>query len=361
MKITRILQSAKKVVVLRGDGVGPEIMEEGLKVLKACGANIEFDEALIGGAAIDAVGDPLPEETLVKCKAANGMLLGAVGGPKWDGNKIRPEQGLLKIRKEMQLFANLRPVKLHDPLLEACPLRSEIVRGTDMVVVRELTGGLYFGPREEHNGTGKALDTLPYTAEEITRIVRVAADIAMQRSKRLLSVDKANVLATSRLWRKVTTDVISEEYPEIELSHGLVDSVAMDIIKKPSTMDVIVTENLFGDILSDETSVLSGSLGLLPSASFGTPGSPGLYEPIHGSAPDIAGKGVVNPIAMILSSAMLLRSLNLQKEANNLEAAVEAALLNDIFTVDILPAGSTAKPVSTSEMGTWIADKVASM
>eukprot|EP01060_Flectonema_neradi_P039254 TRINITY_DN8565_c1_g1_i1.p1 TRINITY_DN8565_c1_g1~~TRINITY_DN8565_c1_g1_i1.p1 ORF type:complete len:379 (+),score=94.36 TRINITY_DN8565_c1_g1_i1:54-1139(+) len=361
MKLTRVCQAAKKIVVLRGDGVGPEIMEEGLKVLKATGAELEFDEALIGGAAIDAVNDPLPEETIAKCKAASGMLLGAVGGPKWDGGKIRPEQGLLKIRKEMQLFANLRPVKLHDPLLDACPLRRDIVKGTDMIVVRELTGGLYFGPREEHNGTGKALDTLPYTTEEIARIVRVAAGIAMQRSKRLLSVDKANVLATSRLWRKVATDVVTEEFPEIELSHGLVDSVAMDIIKKPSTMDVIVTENLFGDILSDETSVLSGSLGLLPSASFGAPGSPGLYEPIHGSAPDIAGKGVVNPIAMILSCAMLLRSIDLPAEAAKLESAVDAALHNDIFTVDILPAGSAAKPVSTSEMGSWIADKVASM
>eukprot|EP01064_Diplonema_japonicum_P031924 TRINITY_DN5872_c0_g1_i1.p1 TRINITY_DN5872_c0_g1~~TRINITY_DN5872_c0_g1_i1.p1 ORF type:complete len:398 (+),score=109.50 TRINITY_DN5872_c0_g1_i1:73-1194(+) len=351
------------ITLLPGDGIGPEVLEQAVRVLESIG-EYKFKEGLIGGASIDKTGgDPLPDETIEMCKASDAILLGAVGGPKWDtrtAKEGRPEQGLLKIRKELNLFANLRPVKIFAPLLDACPLRPEVVRGSDILVVRELTGGLYFGARREEDETGTAEDTLPYSVDEVTRIVRVAAEEAGKRKGTLLSVDKANVLASSRLWRRVATDIVKKEYPGITLSHGLVDSVAMDIIKRPTSMDVIVTENLFGDILSDEASVLSGSLGLLPSASLGLPGTPGMYEPIHGSAPDIAGQGKANPIAIILSVAMMMRSsFNDNKKAEIIEAAVDAALAEGLRTPDlILPHESQAKAIGTKEMTDFIVDYI---
>eukprot|EP00659_Diplonema_papillatum_P001900 gene1900-2880_t len=309
--------AAKRIVLLRGDGVGPEVVEAALTVLDKVG-KFEYTEGLIGGHALDERGVPLPDDTLAACKASDAVLLGAVGGPKWDKRSItegRPEQGLLRLRKEMQLFANLRPATVFKSLAAACPLRPELIDGVDILVVRELTGGLYFGERREEDESGSATDTLTYSIAEVERIVRVAGTFAKSRKGRLLSVDKANVLASSRLWRRVATKVMAEEFPGVELSHGLVDSVAMDIIRKPASFDVIVTENLFGDILSDETSVLAGSLGLLPSASVGVEGTPGLFEPIHGSAPDIAGQGKCNPIATILSCAMMLRVFGMHNEA----------------------------------------------
>ena len=347
-----------KITLLPGDGVGPEVTEHAVRVLEAVG-KFEFTEGLIGGAAIDATGgNPLPDETLDKCRASDAVILGAVGGPKWDTRKTtegRPEQGLLKIRKELNLFANLRPVKLFDALLDSCPLRPEIVKGVDLLVVRELTGGLYFGERREEDASGTALDTLPYSVPEVQRIVRVAALAAGKRTGKLLSVDKANVLASSRLWRRVATETVQNEFPDIELSHQLVDSCAMDLIKGPARMDVIVTENLFGDILSDEASVLSGSLGLLPSASLGEDGTPGMYEPIHGSAPDIAGQGVCNPTAMILSVAMMLRlQLNMPEKADQIEKAVDEAFNAGLRTRDLLLPGETTKPVSTKEFADFV-------
>jgi 3-isopropylmalate dehydrogenase len=348
------------IVVLGGDGIGPEVVREGVRALRAVGAKFghEFttEEHLIGGAAIDATGSPLPDATTRACQAADAVLLGAVGGPKWsDPNaKIRPEQGLLAIRKALGLFANLRPVTLHPALLDASTIKPEVLRGTDIMVVRELTGGIYFG--EKTRTETSASDLCSYTVEEIERVTRVACKLAMGRRKSLVSVDKANVLETSRLWRTTVERIVKDEYPQIVLEHQLVDSAAMHLIRRPTSFDVIVTENMFGDILTDEASMLAGSLGLLPSASLGS-GKLGLYEPIHGSAPDIAGKGVANPYATILSVAMLLRhSLDLTKEAQALEFAVSKAVSEGVRTPDIA-AGGPAR--TTSEAGEAVARYIA--
>jgi 3-isopropylmalate dehydrogenase len=361
------------LILLPGDGVGKEVTDESLKVLRVLeeevgqGLSFAVEEFDIGGVAIDRHGCALPDGTLAACRDADAIILGAVGGPKWDDPTaaVRPEQGLLKIRAELDLFANLRPIVFFDELIDASPLRPEIVRDVDILFVRELTGGIYFGPREEeHEGDerGVAHDVMVYSEREVDRIVRVAASAAQGRGGRLCSVDKANVLASSRLWRRVAESVCAEpEYAgSVELSHGLVDSTAMDLITNPRKFDVVVTENMFGDILTDEASVLSGSLGLLPSASLSDPGKPGMYEPIHGSAPDIAGEDVVNPIASILSTAMLLRhSLGLEKEAAAVEGAVAAALAEGYRTRDLVLEKDVGaphlKPVGTAAMGSAIA------
>lgn len=328
-----------KIVVLPGDGIGPEVTQEAVRVLEAVarkfGHDFAFETHLIGGAAIDATGSALPDSTLGACMNADAVLLGAVGGPKWsDPNaKVRPEQGLLAIRKALGLFANLRPVTLHPALLDASPVRADVLKGTDIMVVRELTGGIYFG--EKTRTDTSATDVCTYTVEEIKRVTRIAGKIALARRKSIVSVDKANVLETSRLWRSTVTEVIRTEFPQIALEHLLVDAAAMHLIKKPSSFDVILTENMFGDILTDEASILSGSLGLLPSASLGA-ARRGLYEPIHGSAPDIAGRGIANPYGTILSAAMLLRhSLELPAEAQVVEKAVAEAISDGVLTADI--------------------------
>ncbi|MFT4178855.1 MAG: 3-isopropylmalate dehydrogenase [Thermomonas sp.] len=327
------------IVVLPGDGIGPEVTAAAIAVLNTVGARyghrFRFEQHLIGGAAIDATGTPLPAETLEAARSADAVLLGAVGGPKWsDPNaKVRPEQGLLAIRKALGLYANLRPVKPHAAALGASPIKPHLLQGVDIMVVRELTGGIYFG-RKQRNGDS-ASDLCEYNADEIRRVVRRAASLARSRSGRLTSVDKANVLETSRLWRDVTTQVVRDEFPDVALEHQLVDSMAMHLIAKPRAYDVIVTENMFGDILTDEASMLAGSLGLLPSASLGE-GTVGIYEPIHGSAPDIAGQGIANPYATILSAAMLLRhSLGLDAEAQCVELAVSNALDAGVLTADL--------------------------
>ena len=327
------------IVVLPGDGIGPEVTAAATEVLRAVatryGHDFHFREQLIGGAAIDATGNALPDETLVAARAADAILLGAVGGPKWsDPNaKVRPEQGLLAIRKALGLYANLRPVKPHAATLGASPIKPHLLQGVDLIVVRELTGGIYFGDKTRSDSD--ASDLCRYSVAEIERVVRHAAALARTRSGKLTSVDKANVLETSRLWRDVTTHIVREEFPDVQLEHQLVDSMAMHLLARPREYDVIVTENMFGDILTDEASMLAGSLGLLPSASLGE-GSNGIYEPIHGSAPDIAGKGIANPYAAILSAAMLLRhSLGLDGEAQCVELAVSRALDAGVFTADL--------------------------
>ncbi len=327
------------IVVLPGDGIGPEVTAAATEVLRAVatryGHDFHFREQLIGGAAIDATGSPLPDETLVAARAADAILLGAVGGPKWsDPNaKVRPEQGLLAIRKALGLYANLRPVKPHAATLGASPIKPHLLQGVDLIVVRELTGGIYFGDKTRSDSD--ASDLCRYSVAEIERVVRRAAALARTRSGKLTSVDKANVLETSRLWRDVTTRIVREEFPDVQLEHQLVDSMAMHLLARPREYDVIVTENMFGDILTDEASMLAGSLGLLPSASLGED-SNGIYEPIHGSAPDIAGKGIANPYAAILSAAMLLRhSLGLDGEAQCVELAVSRALDAGVFTADL--------------------------
>ena len=312
------------------------------------GHRFSFSEQLIGGAAIDACGDPLPVSTVSSCEESDAVLLGAVGGPKWSdpGAAARPEQGLLKLRSLLGVFANLRPVKVMDELAAASPIRPEILRGTDMIVVRELTGGIYFG--EKTRDATSASDLCVYHTGEIERIVRVAAELAEKRRGKLCSVDKANVLETSRLWRETTNRVLAEEFPKLEVETLLVDAAAMHLLSRPSTFDVIVTENMFGDILTDEASMLAGSLGLLPSASLGE-STQGLYEPIHGSAPDIAGKGIANPIAMIASAALLLRhSLMLEDEALALEAAIVAVISAGGRTADTAAAGETI--LSTNQL-----------
>lgn len=326
----------KKIVTLAGDGIGPEIMASGLQVLAAVAPKINFDYDIqaknFGGAAIDSDGHPLPEATLSAAKAADAILLAAIGGPKYNDATVRPEQGLLALRKELGLFANIRPVQIFDALKHLSPLKAEIIEGVDFVVVRELTGGIYFG---EHSLNKKfARDVNDYTYQEIERIIRVAFDIARGRGKKVTSVDKQNVLATSKLWRIVAEEV-AKDYPDVLLEHALVDSLAMKMITNPSDFDVIVTENLFGDILSDESSVLPGTLGVMPSASHAEDG-PSLYEPIHGSAPDIAGMGIANPISMILSVAMMLReSFGEVKGAQYIEDAVSQTLLDGILTKDL--------------------------
>ncbi len=331
------------IVVLPGDGIGPEIVSATLPVLEAVarrhGHSFAFQEHDIGGIAIDRHGVPLPESTLEAARGADAVLLGAVGGPKWsDPNaKVRPEQGLLAIRKALGLFANLRPVRPHPAALGASPIKAELLEGVDIVIVRELTGGIYFGDRTRSETD--ASDVCRYTVEEIERVVRRAAALARSRRGHLTSVDKANVLETSRLWRDVASRIVREEFPDVTLEHQLVDSMAMHLLSKPRAYDVVVTENMFGDILTDEASMLAGSLGLLASASLGD-GRTGIYEPIHGSAPDIAGKGIANPYATILSAAMLLRhSLGLEAEAASIEAAVSAALDAKVFTADLAAAG----------------------
>ncbi len=343
-----------RIVTFPGDGVGPEVMAQAVRVLEVVaqrhGHEIAFDERTIGGIAIDTHGTPLRDEDVEAARDADGILLGAVGGPKWDNPNaaVRPEQGLLKIRKALRLFANLRPVRLQHSLIDASPLRPERVTGTDLVVVRELTGGLYFGKpsRQWRERRGRAaIDTLVYREHEIERVVRLAFELARNRRGKVTSVDKANVLSSSRLWRSIVTE-IAAEYADVELEHMLVDAMTMKLIQAPASFDVIVTENMFGDIITDEASVLGGSIGLLPSASLGAAREGqrrnGLYEPIHGSAPDIAGQGIANPAGTILSAAMLLRlSLGLEAEAAAVEAAVSSAVDDGVRTGDLGGDAST--------------------
>ena len=326
----------KEIVALAGDGIGPEIMEAGLQVLAAVADKFDFTyhitEKAFGGAGIDAEGHPLPQSTLEAAKEADAILLAAIGSPQYDNAPVRPEQGLLALRKELELYANIRPVKIFDALKHLSPLKAERIAGVDFVVVRELTGGIYFG---EHILEDKsARDINDYSYEEVERIVRKAFDIAHGRRKLVTSIDKQNVLATSKLWRRIA-DEVAKDYPDVTLEHQLVDSAAMLMITNPAKFDVVVTENLFGDILSDESSVLSGTLGVMPSASHSAAG-PSLYEPIHGSAPDIAGQGIANPISMILSVAMMLRDSFTELEAAEaIEAAVEKTLAQGILTRDL--------------------------
>jgi 3-isopropylmalate dehydrogenase len=337
------------IVTLPGDGIGPEVVQAGRAALELIasrfGHTFTFDERLMGGCAIDATGSALPDDTLEACKRADAVLLGAVGGPKWDPPaKVRPEQGLLALRRGLGLYANLRPVRVHPSLAAISPLKAERIDGVDLIFVRELTGGLYFGQprfREPSSDGVRVVDTLEYTDGEIRRVVRLAFKLAQKRRSRVTSVDKANVLESSRLWREVASEVASE-FPACKLEHQLVDSCAMRLMTAAPGFDVIVTENLFGDILTDEAAVLAGSLGLLPSASLGE-GTLGLYEPIHGSAPDIAGRGIANPIGTILSAALLLRhSLGLDREAAALERAVDRALTDGLRTADLGGSASTA-------------------
>jgi 3-isopropylmalate dehydrogenase len=346
-----------KITLLPGDGIGPEVLAEAVKLLIAVGDkfghSFEFTEALIGGIAIDQTGSPLPAETLDACKSSQAILLGAVGGPKWSNPaaSVRPEQGLLGLRKELGLFANIRPVKIYPGLAEASTLKPDVIAAVDLVIVRELTGGVYFGQPQgrQDNAQGRAaVDTMYYTEAEIGRLMRVAFDLARQRRKKVTSVDKANVLASSRLWREVAHEVAAE-YPDIAYEDLLVDACAMHLIRRPADFDVVATGNLFGDILSDEASMLAGSMGMLPSASLAE-GKFGLYEPIHGSAPDIAGQGIANPLATILSVAMMLRTtFDLHAEADAVEAAVESVLDQGYRTPDL--AWSGEEKVGTTEMG----------
>jgi 3-isopropylmalate dehydrogenase len=351
------------IALTPGDGIGPEVVNEARIVLEAVakrhGHEFKFSEHLLGGCAIDAKGTAMPDETLAAAKASDAVLLGAVGGPKWDDPqaKVRPEQGLLAIRKALGLYANVRPVCPYPSLAKLSPLKPERVAGVDFVVIRELTGGLYFGTPKGRTQTPEgevAVDTLVYTEKEIRRIVLLAFQMAQKRRKLVTSVDKANVLESSRLWRKVAIEV-GKQFPDIKLEHQLVDSCAMRLITHAPSFDVIVTENMFGDILTDEAAVLAGSLGVLPSASLGE-GKLGLYEPIHGSAPDIAGKGIANPTGTILSAALLLRhSLGLEAEARAIEAAVSAALEAGCHTADL----GARQPLTTAQMGAAIRERLA--
>ena len=347
-----------KICVIKGDGIGPEITEEAIKVLDSVsnryGFGLDFSYFLMGGAAIDVFGVPLPDETLNAAKASDAVLFGAIGGPKWDNldPAIRPEQGLLKIRKELEAYANLRPAVIFDELINASAIKSEVVKGVDILTVRELTGGLYFGqPRKKE--ADKAYNTMIYSVYEIERIAKVAFEAASKRRKKLCLVDKANVLETSQLWREVVSKVAAE-FSDVNLEFMYVDNAAMQLIRDPRHFDVILTENLFGDILSDESSMVCGSIGLLPSASIGS--KVGIYEPIHGSAPDIAGQGIANPIAMILSAAMMLRyALNEEEAALCIERAVKAVLKDGYRTKDL--ANFDAKEIcTTSEIGSIISD-----
>lgn len=350
-----------RFALLPGDGIGPEVVAEARKVLETVaerrGHHFTFESHLIGGIAIDETGDPLPASTLAACRDADAIILGAVGGPKWDDPtaKTRPEAGLLAIRRELGLFANMRPIVAHDELLGASPLRPELIEGVDILFVRELTGGIYFGPSGVAEDGRSAFSTMTYSESEVERIVRVAAEAARLRRGKLTSVDKANVLEVSRLWRRVAGRVVAEEFPDLEYDVVLVDAMAMHLLSRARDFDVVVTGNMFGDILTDEGSMLPGSLGLLPSASLGV-APPGLYEPIHGSAPDIAGKGIANPLATILAAAMALRhSLRLEHEAGMIESAVRQVLASGLRTVDIATGAET---VGTGEMGSAVADAV---
>ena len=352
-----------KIAVLPGDGIGPEIMEAALEVLKAIekkyDVNFEFKEGLIGGAAIDATGEPLPEETLKIAKESDAVLLAAVGGEKWDNlpTDKRPEKGLLKIRKELELFANLRPGKAYSALLDSSPLKESLIKGVDLLVIRELTGGIYFGePRgiEERNGERVGYNTMIYYEHEIKRIAKLAFELARNRRKKVTSVDKANVLEVSAVWREVVNEVHAD-FQDIELEHMYVDNCAMQLVRRPKDFDVIVTGNLFGDILSDEAGALTGSLGMLPSASIGEKYA--LYEPVHGSAPDIAGQGIANPIAMILSAAMMLDiTCKLHDAAKDIENAIEKVLEEGYRTGDIWAPGT--KRVNTKEMTQAIIERL---
>jgi 3-isopropylmalate dehydrogenase len=347
------------IAMMPGDGIGPEVSKQAQAVLEVIAKlwchEFNFVECPMGGAAIDALGEPLPQTTLDTCRKSDAMFLGAVGGPKWDhlqGDQ-RPEWGLLQLRKQMNLYANLRPVRIPDFLTEYSPLRPEIVRGTDLVVVRELTGGIYFGDKgRDENG---AYDTCRYSREEVERIVHAACKIASTRRGKLTSVDKSNVMETSRMWREVVAEVTREHYPRLEVEYLLADAAMMHVLKRPADFDVIVTDNLFGDLLSDETSMLAGSMGLLASASLCSSG-PDLFEPIHGSAPDIAGKNMANPYAAILSAAMLLRhGLNLEDEADAVEYAVGEAMQAGCMTRDLAPAESA---FTTEEVGNAVVQKL---
>jgi 3-isopropylmalate dehydrogenase len=357
------MRDIPRIVLLPGDGIGPEIVAAAKRLLVALG-DFEFEEQLVGGASIDAHGTALTDEVLAACKDADAVLLGAVGGPKWDTtdpDAPRPEQGLLGLRKGMGLYANLRPVRPNRALVGSSPLREERIAGTDLLVVRELTGGIYFG--DSGRDGDSAHDTCEYSASEIERISRTGFEAARRRAAssgrkpHVTSVDKANVLETSRLWREVVGRV-APEYPDVELEHLLVDNAAMQLVSRPADFDVILTENLFGDVLSDESAMLTGSLGMLPSASLGTEGDPGLFEPVHGSAPDIAGQGIANPLATFLSTAMMLRhSLDRPAEAERIESAVDAALERGLRTADLLsgtvgPPPLPEEPRPETEVGT---------
>ena len=346
-----------KIVLLPGDGIGPEVTAEAELLIKAVaqahGVQLELQTELIGGAAIDASGDPLPDATLAACREADAVVLGAVGGPKWSDPdlKVRPEQGLLKIRKELGLFANLRPVRLHPKLMDASPLKPEYLEGVDLMVVRELTGGSYFGEKVE--GDDFASDTCTYSREEVERVVRMAGEIARHRSGKLTMIDKANVMATSRLWRKVTEQIMQAEFQDLSYEYILVDAAAMYLISDPARFDVIVTENMFGDILTDEASMLAGSMGMLPSASLAA-GKMGLYEPIHGSAPDIAGKGIANPFGMLASVAMMFAySLDMKQAADQVEQAISDCISDAACTPDL------GGKLSTSEAGAAVRQRLA--
>ncbi len=353
------------IALTKGDGIGPEIVDSAVRVLekigKKYGHTFNFSSYLLGGCAIDATGAPLPEETVKGCLESDSVLLGAVGGPKWDSlpGNIRPEKALLGIREAMGLYTNLRPARLYPALSEECPLRRDIVKdGFDLLIVRELTGGIYFGERGYRDGRygEEAYDTERYSRLEIERIARAAFEAARKRRGKVTSIDKANVLETSRLWRK-TVHEVAADYPDVEIADMLVDNAAMQLVKNPAQFDVIVTSNMFGDILSDEASQITGSIGMLPSASLGE-GRRGLYEPIHGSAPDIAGKNIANPIATILSAAMMLRySFSLSAEAENIESAVDSVLNEGVRTADII-GSSGISPVSTVEMTDRILEKI---
>jgi 3-isopropylmalate dehydrogenase len=353
-----------KCAVIKGDGIGPDIVDQAIKLLdivgKKYGHTFSYEEVLAGGAAIDATGHPLPQETIDVCKNSDSVILGAVGGPQWDhlpGN-LRPEVALLGLRSALGLYANLRPAVMYKELQAACPIKDEIIgQGLDIMVVRELTGGIYFGERGQGTGENGAYsyDTMMYSEKEVERIARNAFDIAMKRGKKLTSVDKANVLENSRLWRKVVLEV-AKDYPEVELNHLYVDNAAMQLVINPKQFDTIVTGNMFGDILSDEASMITGSIGMLPSASLGE-GKIGMYEPIHGSAPDIAGQDKANPIATVLSMAMMLRySFDLEEEAKVIEKAVENVLAAGYRTGDIMSPGG--KLVGTKEMGRLLCEQI---
>jgi 3-isopropylmalate dehydrogenase len=356
------VSNTHRIVVLAGDGIGPEIVSATRRALDSLG-DFEYEERLIGGIAIDEEGAPLSAETVEACRGSDAVLLGAVGGPKWDEavaqdpTAPRPEQGLLGIRKELGLFANLRPVKPSPALISSSPLKQDRIEGTDLLVVRELTGGIYFGAsgRRDDDG-GTAFDECAYSVPEIERITKTAFEAARRRAEgreagpRVTSVDKANVLESSRLWRE-TVKRVSASFPDVELDHMLVDNTAMQLVSRPADFDVIVTENLFGDILSDEAAMLTGSLGMLPSASIGAEGEPGLFEPVHGSAPDIAGQGVANPLATMLSAAMMLRfGLDMPSEADRLEAAVDAVLAQGLRTPDLATGAEGETPAGTGEV-----------
>ena len=348
------------IAILPGDGIGSEVTREAVRILRAVetkfGHTFDMPEALIGGAGLDAENDPFPQQTAAICTNAAAVLLGAVGGPKWDGvpTESRPEKGLLRLRAALNVFANLRPVAPHPILKNASPIRPEILEGVDIMVVRELTGGIYFG--EKTRTADSATDVCTYTRTEIERVLRIAGNIAEGRRNKVTSVDKSNVLETSRLWREVTEELMPREFPDTELEHLLVDAAAMHLLSRPADFDVIVTENMFGDILTDEASMLAGSMGMLPSASLNE-GTIGLYEPIHGSAPDIAGQNLANPCGTILSAAMLLRlSLGLEDEASAVEAAVNTVLGNGLRTADIAKPGEAT--VGTEEIGVAIANAI---